>query len=249
MHPEHGEAAMKDRRLHPRFTADILDMHGRSSYASNVRILDMSITGIALKTLSNLGVGSECILRIKGKDNTLTVKALVVWSSPGGSMTTPKGNPLPTYKIGMKFTDVSDEKMKEVADFIEKHRSEEDKKADVFALSGLRVYVRFRIEAPEQTTLISVKSHKILNISLGGMLMESSDALDIGSKLSLEITRSQNKSIKVLGRVASCMVLEKGYHVGIEFLDMADKDREMLREIICLLENMGFISISAMGGK
>jgi len=243
---------MKDRRLYPRFTADILDMHGKSSYASNVRILDMSITGIALKTLRNLEAGSECILQIKGKDKILNTEAVVIWSSPGGNIKTPKDNPLPTYKIGMKFTDMSDEKTKEIADFIDEHRREEDKQADVFTLSGLRVYIRFRIEAPEESMLISLRSHKIMNIGLGGMLMKSSDALDIGSKLSLEIIRSENRSIKVLGRVVSCREAKdahEGYDVGIEFLEMADKDREVLRELICLLENMGFISISAMGDK
>jgi len=241
---------MKDRRLNLRFTADILDMHGKSSYASNVRVLDMSISGIALKTLRSMEAGSECILQIKGKEKTLIAKAVVVWSSPAGNITTLKGNPLPTYKIGMKFTDALDEKTREIADFIEKHKKEEDRQADLFALSGLRVYIRFQIEAPEKTILTSVKSHKIMNIGLGGMLMGSSDALDTGSKLSLEIIRSENKSMKVLGRVVSCRAAQgahEGYYVGIEFLEMTDKDRETLRELICLLENMGFIAMSAMG--
>jgi c-di-GMP-binding flagellar brake protein YcgR len=241
---------MKDRRLNLRFTANILDVHGKSSYASNVRILDMSISGIALKTLSNLEAGSECILQIKGKEETLLARAVVIWSSPAGNIKTLKGNPLPTYKIGMKFTDMSDEKTKEVADLIEKHKREEDKQTDLFALSGLRAYIRFRIEAPEKTTLISLKNHKIMNIGMGGMLMESSDALDTGSRLSLEIIRSEKKSIKVLGRVVFCRAAQtahEGYDLGIEFLEMTDKDREILRELICLLENMGFISMSAVG--
>jgi c-di-GMP-binding flagellar brake protein YcgR len=241
---------MKDRRLNLRFTADILDMHGKSSYANNVRILDMSISGIALKTVRNLEAGSECILQIKGEERTLITRAVVIWSSPGGNIKTLKGNSLPIYKIGMKFADVSDDKIKEIADFIENHKREEDKQADLFALSGLRVYIRFQIEAPEKTMLISLKNHKIRNISLGGMLMESSDPLDIGRKLSLEIIRSENKSIKVLGQVISCRAVQdtrEGYDVGIEFLEMPDKDKEMLRELICLLENMGFISLSTMG--
>lgn len=241
---------MKDRRLNLRFTADILDMHGKLSYATNVRILDISISGVALKTVRNLGAGSECILQIKGKEKTLLTKAVVIWSSPGGNIKTLKGNSLPAYKIGMKFTDTADEKIKEIAYFIENNKRESDKQADLFALSGLRVYVRFQIEAPEKTMLISLKSHKIENIGLGGILMESNDPLDIGRKLSLEIIRSENKSIKVLGRVVSCRTVKgppEGYDIGIEFLEMPDKDREMLREVICLLENMGFISMSAMG--
>jgi Tfp pilus assembly protein PilZ len=241
---------MKDRRLNLRFTADILDMHGKSSYASNVRVLNMSVSGIALKTLRNMEAGSECVLQIKGEEKTLIAKAAVVWSSPAGTIKTPKGHLLPAYKIGLKFTDTSDEKTREIADFIQKHKKAEDMQADLFALSGLRVYIRFQIEAPEKTVLISLKSHKIMNIGLGGMLMESDDALDIGSKLSLEIIRSENKSIKVLGRVVSCRAAEdeyEGYYVGIEYLEMADKDREMLRELICLLENMGFIAMSAIG--
>ena len=241
---------MKDRRFNLRFTADILDMHGKSSYASNVRVLDMSVSGIALKTLTNMEAGSKCVLQIKGEEKTLIANAAVVWSSPSGTIKTPKGHLLPAYKIGIRFTDTSDEKAREIADFIEKHKKAEDRQADLFALSGLRVYIRFEIEAPEKTVLVSLKSHKIVNIGLGGMLMGSDDALDIGSKLSLEIIRSEKKSIKVLGRVVSCRAAQDvhdGYYVGIEFIEMTDKDRETLRELICLLENMGFIATSAMG--
>jgi hypothetical protein len=241
---------MKDRRLNLRFTADILDMHGKSSYANNVRILDMSVSGIALKTLRNLEAGSECILQIKAEEKTLTTRAVVIWSSPGGNIKTLKGNSLPIYKIGMKFADVSDDKLKEITDFIEKHKRAEDKQTDLFTISGLRVYIRFQIEAPEKTVLVSLRNHKIRNLSLGGMLMESSDPLDVGRKLSLEIIRSKDKSIKVLGEVVSCRAAQdtrQGYNIGIEFLEMPDKDREMLRELICLLENMGFIYISELG--
>jgi hypothetical protein len=241
---------MKDRRLNLRFTADILDMHGKSSYANNVRILDMSVSGIALKTLRNLEAGSECILQIKAEEKTLITRAVVIWSSPGGNIKTLKGNSLPIYKIGMKFADVSDDKLKEITDFIEKHKRAEDKQTDLFTISGLRVYIRFQIEAPEKTVLVSLRNHKIRNLSFGGMLMESSDPLDVGRKLSLEIIRSKNKSIKVLGEVVSCRAAQdtrQGYNIGIEFLEMPDKDREMLRELICLLENMGFIYISELG--
>ena len=240
---------MKDRRQHLRFTSDILDMHGKLSYATNVRIIDISVSGIALKTVRKMDAGDECLLQLRAEDHTLATKAVVVWSSPAGSIKTPKGNTLPAYKIGMKFTDTSEEKIKEIARFIEKHKGEEVRRADLFALSGLRVYVRFRIEAPEKAVMISLKSNKVRNIGLGGMLMESGDPLNIGSTLSLEISRSEKKFIRVEGRVVSCRAprdAREGYDIGIEFLEVPDKDMEMLREIICLLENMGFVSLSAM---
>ena len=238
--------SIDDRRLHQRFTADVLDMHGMAAYVKVVRILDMSLNGISLKIDGRLDVGRRCILKIEGKGRLLNIKSIVVWSLLDKHIKI-INNSIPIYKVGLKFIDIPMEKMTEVIGFIENHKQKIDKEVDIFAASGLRQRMRFQIETPEKALLICRKDYKIKNLSLGGMLIESQDSLDIGDNLSMEIIRSKDKSIKGSGKVVSRFLIKESNHthcdMGIEFFDMLEKDREMLKEVICLLENMGFIAV------
>lgn len=237
---------MTDRRLYQRFTADVMDIHGKIIYAKVVQMLDISIGGALLKTDKRLHPEKECILKIKDKGWILNIKSLVAWSSSDESIQMPKGYLVTSFRTGLKFMHDSKEKIKEIGDFIETHKQEVDKQVYGSILSGLRLHVRFKIEPPENTMLFFRQDYKIKNLGLGGMLIESDDSLDIGSKLYMEIFRSESKTIKVSGRVASCSLIKESdrerFAIGIEFLDIPEKDREMLKEIICLLENMGFIA-------
>jgi PilZ domain-containing protein len=238
--------SIEDRRLHQRFAADVLDMHGMAAYSKVARLLDMSLNGISLKMDSRLDVGRTCILKIEGKGRLLNIKSIVVWSLLDKHIKI-LNNSIPIYKVGLKFIDIPMEKMTEVIGFIENHKQKIDEQVDIFAASGLRQHMRFQIETPEKALLICRKDYKIKNLGLGGMLIESQDSLDIGEKLSMEIIRSKDKSIKVSGKVVSRFLIKDSNHahcdMGIEFCDMLEKDREMLKEVICLLENMGFIAV------
>jgi hypothetical protein len=107
--------------------------------------------------------------------------------------------------------------------------------------------MRFQIETTGKAILICCQDHRIRNLSLGGMLIESKNALETGKILYLQISRSSIKSIRVSGMVASCISIKESgyahYNIGIKFFGMLEKDVEMLREVICLLENMGFIAL------
>jgi len=237
----------EDRRLHQRITVDVLDMRVKAAYAKVVRILDISVSGILLKTNWRLGVGKTCILKMEGKGRVLNVKSIVVWSLLDRRRKSLRGNSVSIYKAGLKFINISREKMKEIIGFVENHKQKVDKKVVIFAVSGLRLNMRFQIEPPEKTILICRNDYKIKNFSLGDMLIKSKDSLDIGKKLHMEISRSKDKSIKVLGKVISCVLNKESdyahYDIGIEFLNMLEKNREMLKEVMCLLENMGFIAV------
>jgi c-di-GMP-binding flagellar brake protein YcgR len=239
--------SIEDRRLHQRFTADVLDMRGKAAYAKVVQTLDISISGILLKTDERLDVGNTCILKMKRKGRVLNVKSIVTWSLLERCIKTLRGNSGSIYKAGLEFINISREKMKEIISFIENHQQDVDKQVEIFAVSGIRLHNRFQIETPEKAILICRKDYEIKNFSLGGMLIKSKDSLDIGKKLHMEISRSKDKSIKVLGKVVSCVLNKESdyahYDIGIEFLNMLEKHREMLKEVMCLLENMGFIAV------
>jgi PilZ domain-containing protein len=236
---------LKEKRRHQRFTPDVLCMYGKAAYTKIVKIIDISASGILIKTCERLDASNLCILKIKGKGIALNIKSIVAWCLFDGSIEI-GGNSVRIYRAGLMFMDVSEEKKREILRFIDSHKQEVDKEIDIFDASGTRLNTRFQIKTPEKAALVCRKDYKIKNLSLGGMLIEIGDALDIGEKLSLEISRSREKFIKVLGRVISCIPIKESdyahYDTGIEFFEMSEQDGETLKEVICLLENMGFIA-------
>jgi hypothetical protein len=57
----------------------------------------------------------------------------------------------------------------------------------------------------------------------------------------MEITLTENSSIRFLGRVTYCLLIKKDtehYNIGIEIIDMIEKDKETLAEFIRLLDSV-----------
>jgi hypothetical protein len=234
---------MQDRRRYKRYKVDVMEMRGKVVFAKSLKILDISIDGICLKTEKRLDVGGEYTLKIEGKGKPLTVKGTVAWALLSGSWVDSCGNIIPEYKAGMKFIDVSKEKVNEIVTFIEVHKRDIDKLVDLYSPSGRRLYVRISIEDPEKAVLSYQVSYKVKSISLGGMLIESEHPLDIESRFPMEIkSLTENGDIKFLGRVASCHLTKNKdiefYDVGIEFIEMSEKDREILVELIRVIDTV-----------
>jgi len=230
---------MQNKRQHERYKIDFIEINGKMVLAKYVKILDISIGGVCLKTEKRLNVGGEYTLKIEGKGRVLTLRGVVAWASLSESSVDSIGDIIPIYKAGMKFIDVSNEKTNEIVNFIEEHKRDVDKLVDLHSPSGRRLYVRICIEDPEKAVLTYHESYKVKDISPDGMLVESKHPLEIESKLHMEMTLTENRAIRFLGRVTSCLLIKKDvehYDTGIEFIDMSEKDKEILSEFIRLLE-------------
>jgi c-di-GMP-binding flagellar brake protein YcgR len=239
---------MKDRRQFQRFTADVLDMLGRSVFAKAARILDMSVGGVLVNTGIKLNKGKKCILRVREEGSVLDLESVVVWSSLYENPEASGSDLVPPYKTGLKFTDISRATAKKITRFIESHAQAIDRQEVQTKLSGYRMNVRVQIQAPEKIMLIFHEGFRIKNLSLGGMLTESNEPLDVGETLLLKILRSRTNTINVLGKVTSCIEVKEHesqhYDIGIAFIKMSRKDKELLRELMCLLETMCCIAPS-----
>jgi hypothetical protein len=233
---------MQNRRKHKRYKVDVMEINGKMVLAKNVKILDISIGGVCLQTEKSLNVGGEYILKIEGKGKVLTVKGTVAWALLSGSSVDSHGNIIPMYKAGMKFIDASNEKINEIVNFIEDHKRDVDKQVDLQRPSGDRLYVRICIEDPEKAVLNYHESYKVKSLSLGGMLIESGHSLEIESKLPVEMILNEEISIKLLGRIIHCLLVKdkdiEHYDIGIEFIEISEKDREILGEFIRLLDTV-----------
>jgi Tfp pilus assembly protein PilZ len=222
---------MKDKRRHKRFTLNVAEVNARMLFAAEVKVVDIGIGGISLKANRRLNIGNEYTLKLDDKNKVIPVKGAVVWSSLGGSKAGPAGEVVPIYIAGLKFASMSTERITELLHFIEGHKKEE-----VHVLEGTRLNVRFHLDDADKAVLNIPASYEVREVSLGGMLMECLQDFEIGSTIPMSLSLHDDERIKFLGRVASCRLMcgdgQKHYAIGIEFLDLTDKDKEALATFI-----------------
>ena len=109
---------MNERRRYKRFTVDNHDITGKILFAKHVKIVNISVGGVLLKTDRNLNLKKTYLLRMEDPEQILPVKGTVVRSSLSENYESPFGDIIPIYAAGMQFTDISREKIDEITDFI-----------------------------------------------------------------------------------------------------------------------------------
>jgi hypothetical protein len=235
------EGNMEEKRRDKRFSVNIMEINGKMVLATYVEILDISIGGVSFKANRRLNMGSEYSLRMESGDTELTVRGIIVRATLSESLKDSRGNNVLVYSAGMQFTGTSEKKIKEIEAFIQNNMKSADRQIDLHSPSGRRLYVRVLIENPDQAVLNVDENYQVKNICLGGMMIESEHALEIESLVPLEIYFIEDNSLKVTGRVVSCITITDQepmhYNIGMEFTEMPEKDRGILIEFIRSLDN------------
>ena len=111
---------MVDNRKHMRFKLNGLEVTGKMAFATDVKIIDISISGISLKANRRLNIGSDYALKLEGR-KTVTLKGTVVWCSLAETRKGRKGEMVPVYAAGMQLKDMSAERLTELQYLIESH--------------------------------------------------------------------------------------------------------------------------------
>jgi len=230
---------MEEKRRYRRFRVDIMEINGRMVFAENVKILDISAGGISLKADRRLNIGTEYALRIEEEGKILTVKGNIVWSVLSETREMPSGDIVPVYSAGMKFTDVSGEKSREVMNFIEAHKQRVYESVDFSKIKDLRHDVRLHINTPEKSSLNFSENYTVKILSLSGMLVESDQPLSLEITLPMEITLPEYGIVGFTGRIVSCQMVRDREHghfdIGVEFKEMTGDGERKLKEFILML--------------
>ena len=221
-------ASPSDKRRQPRFVVE--GVHGKMTFASQVEVLNMSLSGAALKVDRRLNIGSEYLLKLEVQNKTISVKGVVVWSALDEMRKGPRGDNVPVYSAGMKFTDVLTRRLVELLEFIDENKLIGEKR-----LGGLR----FRIHASGKALLDVPHPYEVKVISMRGMLIESERRMEIEQCCPMELSLEEPTSVAFTGRVAFCAeIAEEGrtvYQMGIEFVELLPNHRERLDAFIRLL--------------
>lgn len=214
---------MDEQRHHKRFSVE--GIHGNMLFVSDIHILNVSLGGAAIETSRRLRMGAEYTLTLNDKGRSVSLKGIVVWSVLKEGKKAAHGEVIPIYRAGIEFRTTVSEKLEELIIFIDGH-----KKAEEGRLKGLR----FKIHAPEKAVLDYIYSYTVKKLSLGGMLIESSDKFQLNETYPMEIYL-HDKAIRFSGRIAHCQQAEGlpiHYDIGIEFTEMTESDKTSLKEFI-----------------
>lgn len=221
---------MSDKRKYKRFKLNDREVNGKMVLATEVKLIDISISGMSFKANRRLNIGNDYTLKLEGS-KSITLRGTVIWCSLIETRKGLKGEMIPIYSAGMQFKDMSTEIIIDLQYLIDSHKIEE-----VHVISGGRLNMRFHIKDPENVTLIYPDNFKVKTISLGGMLIECLQSFDIESKIHMEMFIPDDEPLSFLGKVASSRAIDKEsqkkYNIGIEFLGLTKKDREVLSSFI-----------------
>ncbi len=106
-----------DPRHHRRY--DVRAVSGHFLLPLEVRVLNMSLTGLAIETPILLQIGGHHIFTLRHEEDVIQLDAEVKWCHPIQSERTLPGESTPCYKVGLDFTDSLDSKARELLGFLE----------------------------------------------------------------------------------------------------------------------------------
>lgn len=222
---------MQDRRQHKRYSLDLIEINGKMSLTSKVEVIDISLGGVALKADRRLDIGKEYLIKLQEKSKTLEVKGIVVRSELSGMEDRGQGESTSIYTAGLVFKDGFTDKITDFLRPIEKNKTKESP-----AVVDLRLNVRFHITTPGEEILSYPLQFNVRLISLGGMLIQTQQAVEINSTIPMELSLNADNPITFIGRAVSCTMMENAdqtyYDIGVEFTDLTDKDKTLLKTFI-----------------
>ena len=143
-----------------------------------VRLLNLSLAGMAVATSTALTVGKRYSFNLTKGEKVIRVTGTVAWCVLRTTRPRPGEDVVPVYHAGIHFEDVLTERAQALRQLIDD--------SGVFEVTT-RVFGRFRIDAGCQVTIDSQVQFRVRKISLSGMLVESALAAEMDSVFPLEI--------------------------------------------------------------
>jgi hypothetical protein len=225
---------MQNQRRHKRYRLDSLEINGKMNLVNRVEIIDISISGVSLKVDKKLELGREYTIRLGDRKKEFDVKGVIVRSEVCG--VEDKTNGKIAYAAGMMFNGGQLDKL---AMFL--YALDQKKKMNAVAAER-RLNVRFQITTPGENVLSYPAQFKVRLISLSGMLIQTEHPLEVESRLPMGLSLHDDNRVSLTGRVVTCQKKEDGgrtyYEIGVEFVDVAEKDKVALKAFTDNLETV-----------
>ncbi len=216
-----------EKRRHRRY--EVEGVNGSLTFAVDVRIVNLSLEGMAIETGRRLNVNTDYSVRLKHGDEHLELKGKIVWSTLTRTVKTPEGDVKPVYRAGIRFVDILDEKSRSIISFIENNR--------IVTLEK-RILGRFKINSGS-ALLKYPQDYVVKRLSLSGMLIETELPLEPEDQVEMSLKLPDSEDFSFTGRVVNVHPRDgegEFYRIGVEFLNLDHKNREVLASYLKKIE-------------
>lgn len=223
---------MKNKRHFERFSIDGMDVCCRLMSGAEAFIVKLTHLGAKVLVKERMSVGSEYALQLEHAGRKFRIPGVVVAQELAGSEENRKSEEQTAFMTAIVFNHPAkghEETFRKLIDELQKQTASKDKR-------NLKTSI-----ASGRTPLNPQGAYHITQISFGGMQIETDAAIKINSVLHLCIQLGQGKEcLTLLGRVATCIAVEgaRKFKVGIEYIDMKNKDLLRLKDLIYYVEGL-----------
>jgi len=230
---------MKNQRKHKRFKLDVIDLSSKMSAVGTVEIIDISLSGIALKADRMLAIGKEYLMVLEYEGMHVNVKGVVIRSELSRMEERADGQKVTVYSAGIAFKDESADRVKDFLDSIDNNRKTQVPEQPGWFYRD----IHFSITIPSEQVLNLLVQFNLKEISQSGVIIQTDQKLNVDGIVLIELSLSACGPASFMGKVVSCRAAQDtalgNYVIGIEFSELMERDRPSLEKIIeCVRENI-----------
>lgn len=216
---------MQERRRGNRYP--VHDVTGSLLFHAEARILNLSISGMAVESTSPLRIGRTYTTKLRRGEHSLALQGRVMWCRLRSTRKAGSGEVVPVYTAGIEFEGVLSEEAEELLTFL--------RESAVVSLET-RINGRFEVEGDSAVALDSNHDFQVKLLSTTGMLVVTDLAPEVGSVFTLEV-RLDGTSLHTRGRVAYVEPAADDpsgatRQLGIEFLDLSPEGRKAVEAFV-----------------
>ncbi len=213
---------------------------------NRVKILDISLGGVSLKTDKKLEPGREYQITLGDGKKSIDMKGVIVRSEVCGTETRANGEKVSLYATGMRFDGTQTDKLSLFLHAVDQKKKKV--KAPLVAAER-RLSVRFQIDGPGVNMLSAPSAFKVKTISMSGMLIETDQPLEIGRCIPMGVALWDDP-LNIVGRVVMCRIKADGgrtfHDIGVEFMQLTEKDKKALK---AFTDNLAMAEAGGAGRK
>jgi hypothetical protein len=206
---------------------EVHDLYGSLLYRVEVKVLNLSLTGMAVEATQQLKLGRMHAVRLGQGDASIELDATVRWCRLVGTRKGTNGETVTVYLAGLTFDGIVTEKAQGVMEFLKEHV--------VLALQK-RVIGRFRPKGESAIELATRVEFEVMKVSLSGMLLKTRMMPAVESTFEVELPLAgvpfdSSCRVAYVRRTGGSDV-EPEAEVGVEFQRLDDPRQLLLRQFI-----------------
>ncbi len=214
-----------DQRRHQRY--DVCGVRANLMLPLDVRVVDMSLTGLRIESPLALGTGGRYNLTLRREHEMIQLHTDLQWCRLARTEPDAMAEPAPVYEIGFDFSEELSQKARELLGFLQHNVVIELERRDAFG------YCRLAREDPEDARY---QEFMVKQLSFSGMLIETCLLPEVDADYEMEL-HLDHLELSTLGKVIHAKsVVREGeesvFEAGVAFLDLEPEAQQALEEMV-----------------